>query len=601
MKFIKAPLVKNLAIIIVVAEIVASSYSTISQKGYHTWDQYYLSQPQYSELETVIDELKANDNDEFYRIMNTESNRSFPNLPSQLNYNGAATFNSTYDFELDDFKKRSRMAYSDSWMMGNHEKRYWLDQYIGTKYYIIDKKDINNDNIEAYRDQTFDYDGRTSFEQEKQDYRLNLSWNYKLYKEGQYIDVYENENFTGIGYTVDNYILSDLNSPKSKTATYYEELYTTTAIVEEEDLASLQKYTIAQELESHNQVNTNIKTFGRDKWDYYFSPREDASHHLTNNYDRHVFELEKGYNFTEDDISELLPSNGQFFHKRWIGQKRYGDQIILELKEGRTKLASEATPDNICYLTFMFRMGLKVLISLYNGDTLVTQDAHNNHTVSTHPVYSEVKFERGFYVDQPVDKIVIEFIEDTTFAKLFYNKKLYNTASERFFDCKFVYQDEVEERQEKVKERVFTDITYRNNKFTFKGNHEAKQLAVTNIPYDKGWTLKVNGKERKIYKVNGGFVGFTTPGGETTYELSYFTPKLKLGLVSTGTGILMLIALYFVYRKTKSDILVKETTINQEYLNNLMANEKNYFEKLDDSFRSFVKKIMKRINKKNKE
>ena len=99
---------------------------------------------------------------------------------------------------------------------------------------------------------------------------------------------------------------------------------------------------------------------------------------MTNNYERQVYELEKGYSFTESDISKLLPSNGQFFHKRWVGRQRYGDQIILKLKGGKTKLAAEATPDNICYVNFMFRMGLKVLISFYNGDTLVTQDAHSH-------------------------------------------------------------------------------------------------------------------------------------------------------------------------------------------------------------------------------
>ena len=115
-------------------------------------------------------------------------------------------------------------------------------------------------------------------------------------------------------------------------------------------------------------------------------------------------------------------------------------------------------------------MGLKVLISFYNGDTLVTQDAHNNHTVSTHPVYSELKFERGFYLDQPVDKIVIEFIEDTQFPKLFYKGKMYNSTTERFFDCKYGYQNEVEQRQAPVMGKIFTDVKYKNNKFTFKGN-----------------------------------------------------------------------------------------------------------------------------------
>lgn len=600
MKFIKAPLVKNIAIIIVIIEIAASSFSTVSQKGYHTWSNYYLSQPQYAELEDTIEELQANDNDEFYRIMNTESNRSFPNLPSQLNYNGAATFNSTYDFELDDFKHRSRMAYSGSWMMGNHEKRYWLDQYIGTKYYIIDKKDINNDNIEAYRDQTLAYDGRTSFDQEQQDYKLNLSWNYKKVKDGQYVDVYENQNFIGVGYTVDKYMISEINDPKSKHASYFEELYADTAIVESEDTDFLKKYSDAKRIDSHTEHESDIKTFGRDRWNYYFSPREDASYHLTNNYERQVYKLEKGYSFTESDISKLLPSNGQFFHKRWIGRQRYGDQIILELKGGKTKLAAEATPDNICYVNFMFRMGLKVLISFYNGDTLVTQDAHNNHTVSTHPVYSELKFERGFYLDQPVDKIVIEFIEDTQFPKLFYKGKMYNSTTERFFDCKYVYQNEVEQRQAPVMGKIFTDVKYKNNKFTFKGNQGGNKLAVTNIPYDDGWTLKVGGRERTILKVNGGFVGFVTLDGETEYQLSYFTPKLKLGLVSTGSGILLFIALYFVFRKTKSEVLEKEMAINKPIIEDLEKREEDYFKKLEDSIRKFILKIKDKINNKNK-
>jgi hypothetical protein len=143
-------------------------------------------------------------------------------------------------------------------------------------------------------------------------------------------------------------------------------------------------------------------------------------------------------------------------------------------------------------------------------------------------------------------------------------------------------------------------VKYKNNKFTFKGNQGGNKLAVTNIPYDDGWTLKVGGREKNILKVNGGFVGFVTLDGETEYQLSYFTPKLKLGLVSTGSGILLFIALYFVFRKTKSEVLEKEMAVNKPIIENLEKREEDYFKKLEDSIRKFILKIKDKINNKNK-
>ena len=144
-KFFKADLVKKIMTIVVVIEIGTSCVITVENKSYSKWETYYLSQPQYAELTEVIKDLKEED-PSFYRIFNTEATRSTMNMPSALNYNGASTFNSTYNFNLDEFIYRSRMAYSGSWTMGNHEKRFWFDQYIGSKYYIIDKLDVNNDN-----------------------------------------------------------------------------------------------------------------------------------------------------------------------------------------------------------------------------------------------------------------------------------------------------------------------------------------------------------------------------------------------------------------------------------------------------------------------
>lgn len=590
-RFIKAPLVKNIAIVIVIIEIAASTISTVEQKGYHKWENFYLSQPQHEELNELVAEIKENTPGEFYRMGNTESTRSIPNLPSELNYKGAATFNSTYDSELDDFIERAKLSYAGSWMMGNHEKRYWLDQYIGTKYYIIDKTDKNNDNSEFYRDQTLQYDGRQSLKEEKQEYKLNMPWNYERVIEGQYYDVYENKDFIGIGYTVDNYMLS-ASATKSKSATYYDDLYTNTAIIENDDAEMMASKKVAKKKATYND---DFELFSRKEWDCYFSPREDQSKKVTGEIGRQEFKLEGGTDFTQDEISKHL--DGKFFHRRW-NDWYYGDKIILKLKDGATKLADKATEDNVCYVNFNFKFGPRVLISFYNGDKLITQDAHSNPHVSLYAPNYERKFQRGFYLDQPADKIIIEFISDIQFSQMFLSKKLpsYSSSTQGYtFDIKYAYQEDIQKKQDEINAKTFKNVVYKNNKFTFTGNHSESKIAVTNIPFDPGWSLKINGEDADIFKVNGGFVGFITPTGEVSYELKYFTPKLKTGLISTGVGLIMFIALFFVYRRKKSDVLALENAEMLPILNDMEEKENKYFKSVNNKINDLIKKIKNNI------
>ena len=69
-------------------------------------------------------------------------------------------------------------------------------------------------------------------------------------------------------------------------------------------------------------------------------------------------------------------------------------------------MCENASPTNIAYLNIDFKLGPKVKISLYNGNTLITEDAHMNSNSSLNNYGSEWKLQRGFYVDQPISKIV---------------------------------------------------------------------------------------------------------------------------------------------------------------------------------------------------
>lgn len=583
-KFFKPAMVKKLMIGICVLEIGASCVITIEHKGYANWETFYLSQPQYKELTKVVSEMKDEDK-EFYRVMNTEATRLIMNLPAALNYNGASSFNSTYDFELDDFKNRSRMAYGGSWTMGNHEKRYWLDQYLGTKYYIIDKLDPNNDNASYHEDKTIKYDGRVSMKEEQQTYDLNLGWNYSLYKSYDYYDVYKNDNFIGIGYLVDQYMSSQV-AGSWQSASYYEELYTTTAIIEDDDVEKVQA--MSDSIKSVNSFQSYSKDFRQNKWDLYFSPREDMTYHLTKNYERQEYLMKKNQ-FTKDEIASYFPENVNFMHRRWIERDFYGDQFILKAKN--EKLAANASEENPCFINLSFKLGPKALISFYNGETLVTQDAHMNCNSSLNLENYEWKLQRGFYLTQPVDKIVIEFIDDTPFDKLFSGTYL------RDIDIKYAYKDTIEAVQSKIQQNLIQEVTYHNNQFKFKTNSTEKKIAVTNIPFDSGWTLKQNGYNKSIFKVNGGFIGFICDDKEAEYSLSYFTPNLKKGLVSTGAGLLLFIILGFIYKNKRIQILTCENEIALSYQQIQKINEDEYFKEHDKYVQSLIQKIKNKFKK----
>ncbi len=62
---------------------------------------------------------------------------------------------------------------------------------------------------------------------------------------------------------------------------------------------------------------------------------------------------------------------------------------------------------------------------------------------------------------------------------------------------------------------------------------EGERLVYFSIPHDDGWSARVNGKEAKIYTLNGGMMGVVVPHGESTISFTFLTPGLKLGTLIT--------------------------------------------------------------------
>ena len=76
---------------------------------------------------------------------------------------------------------------------------------------------------------------------------------------------------------------------------------------------------------------------------------------------------------------------------------------------------------------------------------------------------------------------------------------------------------------------LFADITTNEEGFV-----------VISVPYDKGWSTKVNGKLVKTYSVNGGLTGIPLEKGYNTIEMNFTPHGLKEGLYASLAGLVIL-------------------------------------------------------------
>ena len=73
------------------------------------------------------------------------------------------------------------------------------------------------------------------------------------------------------------------------------------------------------------------------------------------------------------------------------------------------------------------------------------------------------------------------------------------------------------------------------------------------IPYDVGWTLKVDGIETSLEKTADLFMSAPVSAGSHNYELTFFPKGLKTGIMITGGGciLLLILILYNITLKRK--------------------------------------------------
>lgn len=76
---------------------------------------------------------------------------------------------------------------------------------------------------------------------------------------------------------------------------------------------------------------------------------------------------------------------------------------------------------------------------------------------------------------------------------------------------------------------------------------------VFSIPYDRGFTITVDGVKTEYRKANGGFICIDMSEGEHTVQISYRSPGLDAGIAVSGASVLIfafVTVLSYVRRRT---------------------------------------------------
>lgn len=103
-------------------------------------------------------------------------------------------------------------------------------------------------------------------------------------------------------------------------------------------------------------------------------------------------------------------------------------------------------------------------------------------------------------------------------------------------------------------------------------------LVCFSVPYEQGWSAKVNGKDVDIEKVNVGFMAVEVPGNKVSeITFTYETPGLSTGIVITGVSVVIFIGyvlLLNLYRRKTGDKPIKRGRKFRIVKNELTLREK---------------------------
>lgn len=124
------------------------------------------------------------------------------------------------------------------------------------------------------------------------------------------------------------------------------------------------------------------------------------------------------------------------------------------------------------------------------------------------------------------------------------------------------YMDDCKKLQNNV---VSQPLEIDNRGFTSKVNMRRENLVFYAVPYERGWSVTVDGKAAEIERVNAGFMAVRVPKGEHTLRFDYTTPGLTVGIIISLLASAGLAAYVIIFNRRRKANPEKYVVQNVEY------------------------------------
>ena len=492
------------------------------------------------------------------------------NGQSHYDFNGTSTFHSLYNFDVSQLARYSHMTsnysydktiysgvYHDaSWTAYYGNKRLGADTALNMKYYVIQKDPYTPDDWNNVADNVPFGSELVLGERNKDSYL-----------------VYRNPNVGDattslIGHAVDStYLYKAGTSTRLNEDTFFanggsrssasdyevirnEGLFLNGAIIKNDDVDALtsEGFTVNDGLPNYMSVSglRSVSCLGKKiTTNYgYFTVKDGPAAFLTDsttvtdteNFDPATYLDTKQLTYLSDfDKMVFYPRsgwgqafntdpNGAYFLMSYSGPITRVYMIGDTIENGVTK-----TNQLLCYDYKMLRN--------YNW-------AGGNGDKSGNGLF-------GFYPHGLVRYIVFcSMPSDNGISTMFQNYVRFYMMEKTAYDTQI----------QTIKDNALQNVKHWTDNFTCTSNYSEKKLIVTSLGYDAGWRVIATDKAGKsthltTYKLDGGFVGFVAPEGETSYHFFFQTKYLKEGalLAMAGFGMYALYETIMFIREVKRE------------------------------------------------
>ena len=114
------------------------------------------------------------------------------------------------------------------------------------------------------------------------------------------------------------------------------------------------------------------------------------------------------------------------------------------------------------------------------------------------------------------------------------------------FKCAYVDTEALARQFGQVNGRPCTIERIKDSHLRGEFTAEEGQLLMLTIPYDEGWTCRIDGEEAEIKQVLGVFMAIDAPAGSHSYEMRFFPTGMKTGIGLSAAALLATLAFALV-------------------------------------------------------